>query len=348
MISMCNIAGYIGTHPAAPILIEMMRREEGWAGGHYTGIATLSEGEMHYAKLTGALEHLLQNTDAASLPGNAGILHSRSPSGGDDEWAHPFVGEQNGKPITAYVANGTIGIFKSQMQKAGILAAQLENEGYVFHSRTPGAVSHYPMLPDGACVHMSDVMAQLITSKIQKGNAADKAMNDSFCQLPSEIVGLLLSLAEPESIAWSRINMPMFIAFAPHGAYLCSTPQALPKDAGAPLLLPTCSGGRVYRDHFTAAPYAEPPAHVAPLSARLVSDAYILFEKTLLEGTRSMQELCKLLAPLLSGADCDQTDALIYHLLYSFQQEGRLITESRALPGSREGITAPHFFARLR
>jgi len=26
---MCNIAGYVGTKPAAPILIEMMRKQEG-------------------------------------------------------------------------------------------------------------------------------------------------------------------------------------------------------------------------------------------------------------------------------------------------------------------------------
>jgi hypothetical protein len=34
---MCNIAGYVGIRPAAPILIEMIRRQEGLAGGYYTG-----------------------------------------------------------------------------------------------------------------------------------------------------------------------------------------------------------------------------------------------------------------------------------------------------------------------
>ena len=35
---MCNIAGYVGTKRAAPILLEMMKKEEGFAGG-YSGQA---------------------------------------------------------------------------------------------------------------------------------------------------------------------------------------------------------------------------------------------------------------------------------------------------------------------
>ena len=41
---MCNIAGYVGNKPAAPILLEMLRNQEGLAGGYYTGIATRHEG----------------------------------------------------------------------------------------------------------------------------------------------------------------------------------------------------------------------------------------------------------------------------------------------------------------
>ncbi len=50
---MCNIAGYVGTQPAAPLLIKMMRQQEGLCGGYYSGIATLHEGKIYYAKLTG-------------------------------------------------------------------------------------------------------------------------------------------------------------------------------------------------------------------------------------------------------------------------------------------------------
>ena len=56
---MCNIAGYIGARPAAPILIEMLRAQEGLNAGFYTGIATLHEGVIHYRKVVGNLSDLL-------------------------------------------------------------------------------------------------------------------------------------------------------------------------------------------------------------------------------------------------------------------------------------------------
>ena len=108
---MCNIAGYVGTKPAAPILIDMLRREEGFGGGYYTGIATIHEGKLHYAKLTGDVQRLVDLTEAASLPGTVGIIHGRSNSGGGDEWAHPFIGMRDGVPVQAYAGNGITGCF---------------------------------------------------------------------------------------------------------------------------------------------------------------------------------------------------------------------------------------------
>lgn len=52
---MCIITGYVGSKQAAPILIDMMRKAEGLDGGHYTGIATIHDGIMHYRKLEGYL-----------------------------------------------------------------------------------------------------------------------------------------------------------------------------------------------------------------------------------------------------------------------------------------------------
>jgi glucosamine 6-phosphate synthetase-like amidotransferase/phosphosugar isomerase protein len=43
---MCNIAGYIGSKQAAPIIVEMLRKQEGWDSGYYTGIATIHDGKL--------------------------------------------------------------------------------------------------------------------------------------------------------------------------------------------------------------------------------------------------------------------------------------------------------------
>ena len=45
---MCNIAGYIGDKSAAPILIEMMKKQEGFGGGFYTGLSIHDGKRLHF------------------------------------------------------------------------------------------------------------------------------------------------------------------------------------------------------------------------------------------------------------------------------------------------------------
>ncbi|NLC43023.1 MAG: hypothetical protein GX783_01940, partial [Clostridiales bacterium] len=56
---MCNIAGYIGKRQTAPILVEMMKRQEGFGGGYYTGITTQDEGKLHSTKVVGDIKNFL-------------------------------------------------------------------------------------------------------------------------------------------------------------------------------------------------------------------------------------------------------------------------------------------------
>ena len=41
---MCNIAGYAGNQQAAPILLEMLRKQEPYDGDMSTGVASILEG----------------------------------------------------------------------------------------------------------------------------------------------------------------------------------------------------------------------------------------------------------------------------------------------------------------
>ena len=50
---MCVIAGYAGNRPAAPILVDMLRKEQFFDGGLSTGIATIHEGKLYTAKVLG-------------------------------------------------------------------------------------------------------------------------------------------------------------------------------------------------------------------------------------------------------------------------------------------------------
>ncbi|MBQ5821038.1 MAG: hypothetical protein IIW31_07355 [Clostridia bacterium] len=345
---MCNIAGYVGSRRAAPILLEMLRRQEGFAGGYYTGIATIHEGRIYSAKLTGDVSKLISDTDAADLPGTIGIIHSRSKSGGGDPWAHPFLGYRNDVPAVAYVANGTGGFFKEKNREAAAIAEALLKEGYRFDSRVSGQTEKYQSLSDGTMVHMSDTMCQLILRNMDRGDDADLAMANGFCEMPAEIVGLLLSLDAPDRINWSRINYPMSVAFASHGAYLASAPYAIPDDAREPHLLPANSYGCVFADRFEAKPFENPPATVAPMDSRLRADAYAAVVNALKDGAKCISELNKQIAPLFEAANCAPTGATCYDVLYSLHRQGRLAVEIRTVEGVFDGMTAPKSYFSLK
>ena len=76
-----------------------------------------------------------------------------------------------------------------------------------------------------------------------------------FFDLLAERIGLFITLDNPNAIAWARNNMPVFVAFANHGAYIASTPLAFPDDAGEPQLLYSNSCGWLYADKLIQSPF---------------------------------------------------------------------------------------------
>ena len=89
---MCVLCGYIGKEPAAPILLRMGERMQGLWSGYYTGIGTLGDdGIIRHYKTTGYSRHWRERFSTDDLPGTMGFFHSRTNSGGDAKYAHPFV-----------------------------------------------------------------------------------------------------------------------------------------------------------------------------------------------------------------------------------------------------------------
>ena len=343
---MCNIAGYVGTKPAAPILIEMLRKQEGLDAGCYTGIATIHEGKIYYAKVVGDLEQLLSRTDAASLPGTIGIIHSRTPGDTGDEWAHPFVCEKNGEYMTALVANGTVGCFTHREPDYIKIAESLLAEGYHMRSALPSNGKKWT-LTDNTRVHLTDVLCQLMSKKIVDGADTVTAMMEGYQEISIENIGLLLSVTEPDAISWARINFPMHRGVAPHGTYLATAPQAFPEDAGEPYLLPVLSAGLIKKDSFTCRRFENPPATVAPFSARVRAESYRAICEALREGGKTVPDLGKVVKPLFDEADCLQIGAAIYGALYEIDRQGRLKVERGYKPGVYEHLKAPVFYMSM-
>lgn len=352
---MCNIAGYVGKKAAAPILIDMLRREEGFDAGYYSGIATICDGKIHYAKLVGNVDRLCDCTDALSLPGNIGIIHGRSGTiSGDYRWAHPFTTEVDGEVKIAYVANGGIGYAENRRAEYTELADSLMKEGFDLKSRQVSDTDLYNKLSDGSTAHMSDIMCQLISKHMREGVDTRAAMEKAFCDMPSEIVGLLLSLSDSDKIFFSRINQPMFLSFSEDGAYLSTTPHVFPDSCGEAQLLPPLSSGYITNTTLFSSPFKAPPCTVAPISARLRRNAYDLLCRELLEEEREVwdpvtgYDITACFLSEFESADCVPANAVMYDVLYSLYKEGRLNIRSVLTPTGTDDISATRFKLKLK
>lgn len=345
---MCNIAAYVGSRPAAPILIDMLSRIEGMNAGFFTGIATIHEGRLHYRKLEGDLSHLLACTDAASLPGNIGIIHGRTPGMGGDPWAHPFIGIRNGTPVTALIANGSLGIFKKNTDRYSALAQELYDEGYTLSSKTDLPVPSGRTLSTGERVHTTDAFCQLVLRNMDRGACEEQALEAAFSELPVEMVTLMLSVGHPDRIFWSMLNKPCTRAVAPHGTYLASCAIAFPKDAGTPMSLPHCCVGFVDAKGFFAKSFDTPPAQVSPIDADVTARAFALCCDMLSREDCTLPELVKASRGCFSGGECDLAAPLVYEILYALHKQGRLHMETRRITHEKNRMDAPCFYMRLK
>lgn len=337
---MCNIAGYVGSRPAAPILIEMMKKQEGFNAGYYTGLATIHEGKLLMDKVIGDVEVLLEKTDCANFPGTTGFIHSRSQSGGSVEWGHPFMG--TGEKI-AYIANGTAGVFKKPFEEAHKQAyTALREKGYIMRSREENAVGRYTVMPDGACVHGSDLVCQQIACYVDEGDDSMTAIEKTMTALTGEVIGLVLNREEPDRIAFGRVNFPMFAGFADHGTYLSSTPHAFPEDVRSIKSLNVMSSGEVYADRLIEKPFSKaiPITEATPLHYR---DCYDALCKAISQKEMTCEEIDEVMLDVMGRELCCAYPQVQYEILWELWQQGRLHIQVYRVKGAIPELTAPQF-----
>ena len=246
---MCNIAGYAGEKHAAPILIEMLRKQQQYDGGGSTGIATIYNGRIYYRKVIGDVDTLINTTDALYLPGTVGIAHTR-PGGRPVvySFAHPFV---NMEETMAGILNGT-GKFPGYLQKAHEITAKLEEEGYIFRDVSFVSKSNFPRLRDGSYVSSVNTRLSLIDKYIKEGMSTPAAMVRVGEEFYGDYVFGMLNLATPDRFYILRNCRPAISLKTEHGTYVATTRFGFPEDEeGEIKMLPLLTACEMTKDGVT-------------------------------------------------------------------------------------------------
>ena len=334
---MCNISGYIGDRRAAPILLEMMKNQEGYCAGYYTGITTLHEGKLYTAKVLGDVERLLAETDAVNFPGNVGIIHSRSNSGGDWRWSHPFV---SGDERLSVCLNGASGKYETA-QKLCSAANYLSDLGFKFstESEYTDRIKGYPKLKNGNYVHTSEVIAHLAHHHLQKNPEKPSylALEKAFLEVPKEVVVLSLCADEPDAISYAKMNMPMSIARTDTEVFLSSFSICFPTDRDYISLdeLPQESSGKITVDTLEMHRFRSPKP-MGRMTPTMMHDAYDIIINTLKENGACGIGTLNQAVRVLWGDDVDLRYLATYAVLQDLSNQGKVKTVKTLVKGPSE------------
>ena len=344
---MCNIAGYAGNRPAAPILLEMLRRQQYYDSEQSTGVATIHEGKLYYRKLVGDVDHLIRETDVLDLPGTIGIAHSRPGGGIAGKAVYPLLSSDE---RIALVVNGSTMGCRAGAQSRVEIARRLEAQGYSFRTARfeEGAL---PYLSDGRTILGPELRVLLLEEYLKQGLTTAQALARIGAEVYGDNVTVSLGEYDPESIWVLRTSRPMVAVTDGGESYIATArfglPDALRERAYSLPLFQPC---RVRRDGVTVTPErmdAEPVSDLTPYSYA--------------EGYRRVEEMLRSEKAPLYYDDLEiaigehmrdlfpgdhsvlQHAHLLYELLFEFEREGRLKKELREQPCST-GVRHRWFF----
>jgi len=318
---MCNLAGYIGKDRAAPVLLKMMKEQEGFGGGYHTGIVTIHEGVLHWRKVLGDCDELLKETDALDLPGTIGIVHSRSKGFGDTEWGHPFV---NPEENMAYVLNGHMGPFYKNKDNEKDIMQELVKHGYKFRTKTPESVPDMFQFDDNSSIHTSEAMCLLIDHTRKTSANWNEALAKASSRYPAEIIGLMLCAETPDCIHAVRFNQPLMIGRSADTTLLSTTALVFPDNLDSIVQAPIRSVMKFNRDSFEVRPLNDtvgPVADIFPMAAGYDKIERMLSKDkgcTFTDFKNATTEFWPKNMP-------PQKDMMVYEIMRLLRQEGKII-----------------------
>ena len=199
---MCGIVGYIGTHQAAPVLLDGLAKLE-YRGYDSAGIAVYDGEKIRTEKAVGRLKVLEELTqDGATLPGTVGIGHTRWATHGvpSDLNAHPHFNHDHSIVV---VHNGIIENYLKLKKK-------LAGKGYEFLSETDTEV----------IAHMLDYY--------YKGDPLDAISKVMHSMEGSYALGILFR-DHPDEVYAVRKDSPLIVGTSKSGNLIASDVPAVLK-----------------------------------------------------------------------------------------------------------------------
>jgi glucosamine--fructose-6-phosphate aminotransferase (isomerizing) len=191
---MCGIVGVIGRQPAAPLIVDALRRLE-YRGYDSAGVATLVNGHIDRRRAEGKLGNLVATLDRSPLSGTTGIGHTR--------WAtHGAPTENNAHPHgTARVSVVHNGIIENHAE----LRAELEAAGQEFSTETD-----------------TETVAQLVDLHLQRGMAPAEAAGATFRRLEGAYALAMIFAGHPELMIGAQHGAPLAVGFGEDEMFLGS------------------------------------------------------------------------------------------------------------------------------
>jgi len=200
---MCGIIGYCGEEPAAPLVLEALKRLE-YRGYDSAGMASLHDGRLLVRKDTGRIDQVDAKHHLETLPGGTAIGHTR--------WAtHGAVTQANAHPHSdcrdrvSVVHNGIIENYEE-------LRRELTARGHRLSSDTD-----------------TEVIPHLIGEELGNGASLEQAVLAVARRLKGSYAFAAISLDDPEKIVAARRNNPLVVGVSDHGRWVSSDVLAFPR-----------------------------------------------------------------------------------------------------------------------
>ncbi len=195
---MCQLVGYLGDRPIAPLILKALELQEPYFAAHATGMGVIdAKGKIQVQKATGPVAVVKKTTKITGLKGKVGIGHSRysliardDPRCDIDSMCHPFT---NDAGDIAMMHNGDIANFKEHWARL--------KPSHRWKSYNPAV----DWITD------SEVAVHMIDEEVKRGAGFDEALRTVMPKLTGQVLLCLISKKEPDTIWLANRYQPCVV-----------------------------------------------------------------------------------------------------------------------------------------